>query len=62
MRKKKTAKEIVTEVIAKVEQEVSIPEVTIAPITGVVEHEDTHYFRCNVTLNNGKACNCTAFI
>jgi formate hydrogenlyase subunit 6/NADH:ubiquinone oxidoreductase subunit I len=60
MRKKKTAHETVAEVIAKVNEELLTPRVTIeAP-----KKEDTknHYYRCNIALDNGKACNCSAFM
>ena len=66
MRKKKTAKETVAEIIAKVDEELLTPPVTTeapkveAPKTE--EAKSTHYYRCNVELNNGKACNCSAFM
>lgn len=60
--KKKSAKEIVTEVIAKVEEEVA-PKAE-APKTVVIKEENSvlHYYRCNITLDNGKECNCPAFM
>jgi hypothetical protein len=61
MRKNKTAKETVAEVIAKVEQDLAPKK---APIEAAEKDEATknHYYRCNVALDNGKPCNCIAFI
>lgn len=59
MKKKKSAKEVVTEVIAKVEEELATDSVSnvAAP-----KEDKTHYYLCNVTLGNSKPCNCNAFI
>lgn len=59
MKKKKSAKEVVTEVIAKVEEALATETVTevVAP-----KEDKTHYYLCNVTLDNNKPCNCNAFI
>lgn len=64
IRKKKTAKETVAEVIAKVDEELQISKVTVEVVAPnkVEEQTDTHYYRCNVNLDNGKPCNCTAFL
>lgn len=61
MRKKKTAHETVAEVIAKVNEELLTPSVTMeeAPKN---ETTKEHHYRCNVALDNGKPCNCIAFI
>lgn len=59
MRKKKSAKEVVTEVIAKVEEELATP--TVVEVVAPVE-DKTHYYLCNITLGNNKPCNCNAFI
>lgn len=47
---KKTAKKIVDEVIAKVNEELA-PENKIA-------HEPEHYFRCMTIVVPGSKCNC----
>ena len=51
--RKKTAKEVVTEVVAKVNEELAAPKIE--------EPKADHYYRCNVTLANDKPCNCSAF-
>ena len=58
MKSRKTAKQIVDEVVIKVNEE--LPAKVEAP--KAVEPETKHYYLCNVTLTNGKACNCSAFI
>jgi hypothetical protein len=58
MKSKKTAKQIVDEVVTKVNAE--LPAKAEAPKT--VEPDKTHYYLCNVTLDNNKPCNCAAFI
>lgn len=62
MKKKKTAKEIVTEVIAKVDEELVTPSVSNVAAPKKEEPTKTHYYLCNVSLNNHKPCNCVAFI
>lgn len=57
--KKKTAKQVVTEVIAKVEEKLATPSVSNV---STPKEDKTHYYLCNVTLENAKACNCVAFI
>jgi len=61
MRSKKTAKQIVDEVVIKVNEE--LPAKVEAP-KAVSNEEDNvlHYYRCNITMNNGKSCNCSAFM
>lgn len=56
--KKKTAKQVVDEVIEKVKEELAVP----APKAEETKDEAKHYYLCNVTLENGKTCNCVAFI
>jgi hypothetical protein len=38
-------------------------EIKTEAVESAVKEEatSTHYYRCNVTLDNGKACNCFAF-
>ena len=60
--RRKSAKQIVDEVVEKVNEELAAP--TPAPQEIVIKEEDTvlHYYRCNITLDNGKECNCPAFM
>ena len=60
--RRKSAKQIVDEVVEKVNEELAAP--TPAPQEIVIKKEDTvlHYYRCNITLDNGKECNCPAFM
>lgn len=56
MKSKKTAKQIVDEVVAKVNEEVvNSPVVEEKP-------KKEHYYLCNISLGNFKPCNCAAFI
>lgn len=57
MRKKKTAKEVVEEVVAKVNA-----DLTAEVAAPKKEETNNHYYLCNVTLSNGKSCNCSAFM
>jgi hypothetical protein len=51
--KRKKAQPIVEEAVAPIKVEETKPVIK--------EPEVTHYYRCNVLLENGKPCNCHAF-
>lgn len=54
MRRKKKEQPIVDEVTITVNE----------PAPKIDNEEDSilHYYRCNITMNNGQGCNCTAFM